>query len=572
MGPLRVAAVFRGSLMAVVAGIFGVAIVYPLARLLVAGFVTPTGVSVEPLLRLLGRPAVWNVLGQTLVVGLGGTAVAALVGLPLAWLFVKSDLPARRLLLIGLLVPLVIPPYIGAISWIQLLGPVGWLNRGFSALAGEKVVVWNVYGLDGVIVVLGLFHYPIVFLMSAFTLQRVPADLEEAARTNGASPWRTALRVTLPLAWPGIGAGLLLTFVGNVGNFGIPALIGSPERVTVLTTYLYQQVVSFGPAAFATVAWLATLSGAIAVTAVIALGRAVGHRSYAALSPTGASSPFPLGRWRYPVGAVALALILFTSIAPLLAMLTSSLLPAYGVDLTLSNLTMANYRYVLTEYSPTWRAVRTSFTLALLAATVCTGIGVAVAMANVRWHSYSAQLADRVATVPYALPGVVVALAAILAWYVPPPGWPFPIYGTIWLILLAYVARFSTVAIRSATAAYQQVDPTLEEAARVAGAGPVRTFARVTAPLVSGGLLAGALLVFFTALTELTVSALLWTSGIETIGVMIYNLETGAFGFQGTALASLVALTVGAGSLLTYLAGQALSADRLTNVDDERAS
>ncbi len=528
---------------AVVCGILALTTAYPLLRLLLGGFFVPgEGFTLGPLMEVAKNSSTWMVLKNTFVVSLAATAISIAIGTSGALLVVKSDIPFKGAITAATLLFLLLPPYVQALGWLQLWGPVGWFNRLASLMAGKRMVVWNAYGLDGTIALLGILHYPVVYLSTMAALRNIPPEVEEVAATFGFKRWRILSRITIPLAAPGIAAGGVLAFVGSLGNFGVPALVALPSGSVVLSTYIFQQVVGFTEVSFAKVTILASLGAIVAVGGLYFQHRLIRKALYRTPSPAKEPYRFAIGRTRILLSAAVLLFLGCAALGPIMALVLTSLLPAYGVKLSLSTATLKNYAFVLFGLNETWRATFNSLVLAVGAAAATITLGFVVARGVARRKGIFLWI-DRVGSIPYAIPGTIFALAMILSWV--DPWFPLHIYGTRWVMLLAYVARFFTIATRTLAAGFLQLDPSYEEAAQVVGLKPLRKLVRITLPLLRSHWQAALLLVFVTALTELTVSGLLWTSGNETIGVTVYNLEAAGYTTYSTAFSVLVTLLFG---------------------------
>jgi iron(III) transport system permease protein len=485
-------------------------------------------------------PDTLQATGNSLVVSLGGTVVAVAFGVAYALLIGLTDARGKRPLVFLLLLPLMIPPQITAMSWAQLLGPGSALLKsvGLAPAPGSSNPL---YSPAGIALLLGLQQTPLVFLALRPGVSSLPRDLIEAAQSTGAGAvWRLRT-VLLPVLMPGILAGAALSFVSCLDNFGIPALLGAPVGYTVLSTLIYQKLSGFGLSVLSEVAQLSLLAAALALLGLGAQGllqrRWQGHLG-------GASSPYrvALGRWRTPLEWAAWGVLGTVLIAPALALLATSVVSVYGLALTPATLTLAHYQSLMAD-----GMVRAAFTnsvwlagwAAALTAAIALPVGYLVVWDRGRVTHWLAALAD----LPFALPGAVIAVAAILMLLPPLPWLHISLYGTLWIILYAYLLRFLTLAIKPVVAGLSRLDPALNDAARSCGAGLFMRLRTIVWPLAAPLLLGGALLVFLMTLNELTVSALLWSSGSETLGVLIYNFEEG--GSSG-ASAALSVLTIAA--------------------------
>jgi iron(III) transport system permease protein len=525
--------------------------ILPIGRLLIEG-VLPGGVpGLGPFRRVLNDPATWVALGHTLWVSLAAMAISGLVGGGMALVVALTDLPAKPVLVFGFIMLLMVPSQITTIAWIELLGPSSALLHlvGLAPAPGSR---HPLYSATGITLLLGLEHAPLVFLGLRTALRSLPADLIEAARASGARPLRVVRTVIVPLMGPSLIAGMALAFVSNIGNFGTPALLGIPARFPMLTTLIYQRLSGFGPRVLPEVAVLSLVLGVIAIVGVSLESWLAGRRDVRVDGAAATPVRLSLGGWRWPVILLVWGFLALTLLVPLSALLATALVKAYGQPFGLATATLDNFRFILFEHPAARRAVANSFILAAAAAVLLFLAAVPVAYFAV-WRRRPLMRALVLATeLSYALPGVVLAIAAILIFIRPVLG--LSLYNTLGIILIAYLARFFTLAQRPIAAAFRQLDTRLEEAAQMSGAGFVRRIVTVALPLVAPAAAAGGLLVFLTAFNELTVSALLWSAGHETLGVVVFSLEQGGDNTLAAAIASLtVAATVGLMAIASFL-------------------
>lgn len=509
------------SLLAVLSAIA----VYPALALVGSSFQVGNSLSAAHYVRIVQDPTFLTVLRNSVEVSLLATVGATLIGASLAWLVVRTDLPGKGFFRAALTIPYLIPPFIGAIAWVNLLGPVGYLNQLYQALTGATAPLLSIYGKWGIILVMIIYGYPIPYMVLINPLERMNAALEEAGRMSGASILRVMRDITLPLMGPSIGAGALLLFMSLLANFGIPAVLGFPAGYYVLTTRIYSTIVNFGVQDNLRIA--AALSMFLAVISFMGMGlQSWLLRKGTFTTVTGQSTQLQLvmlrrGRW-LAAGGLALFLTLST-FAPLCAIVLSSLIRAIGVDLTWSNLTLKHYINVLFGIPAIPRAIWNSVWLAAMAAFSIAFIGAGLAYLIVKMRVKGGKLLSAVVSIPYMIPGTVVALAFILAFIKPVMG--VRLYNTPWLLLFAYVARFMTYGVRTVGSSLEQLHDSLEEAARMSGASPLRSFYDVVWPLIKPSMYTTWFLVFIPSLTELTMSALLYSVGNETIGVMVFSFH-----------------------------------------------
>jgi iron(III) transport system permease protein len=526
--------------------------VWPITRLVIEGL-APGGRFDPTLLgNVLTTPQSWVAAEHTLVTAFLGTAISLVLGVPAALLLVLTDLRGKSALVFAFMLPLVIPPQIVAVAWIELIGPASPLLRplGLAPAAGTP---HPLYGPGGISLLLGIEHGPLVFLALSAGLRALPGELLEAAQAAGAHPWRILRDVVLPMAGPPLVAGGALAFVSNVGNFGTPALLGIPGGYGVLTTQIYQKLAGFGPRVLAEVADLSLMLAAIAGLGLLVQGWMNRRGDVGTPAAGRPPQPFFLGIARPAVETAVWLGIAVTVMMPLAALLATSLVPAYGVPLGRATATLENYRYIIFAHDAARRAAVNSLALAGGAAILLAFIALPFGYFIAWRRSAAMRVLGIVAEWPYALPGVVLAIAFILVLIHPLPLLGLSLYNTIWILLAAYLARFLALSLRTATAGYRQLDRTLEEAAQMAGAGFLRRLRDIIAPLLAPVLVAGGIVVFLTALNELTLSILLWSSGNETLGIVVFSLEQAGDNLSAAALAM---LTVAATLLLMLLAGR----------------
>ncbi|MPZ37933.1 MAG: ABC transporter permease subunit [Rhizobiales bacterium] len=512
---------------------------WPLARLFVESLLP--GASGEPLGLLLGQwqsAATQRALVNTLESSLLATAVSVVIGTAAAVALTLTDVRAKAALTFIAMLPLLVPSQITALAWIELTG-ANSLILGPLGLAPAPGATNPLYSMWGIVLVMGIESSTLVFLAVRAGLRNVPRDLIEAARLGGAHPLRVTASVIVPLASPAMLAGAALAFVTSIGNFGIPAMLGIPGRYTVLTTLIYQRLQGFGPRVLGEVAALALILTALAVIGLLLRALAVRRGGFATDGTSAPLRPFRLGRGRILMELLLWIALACIAILPLLALLASSLAPALGVPLSIGTATLDHYRFALFEQESTLRAFVNSFMLAFAAAAVSAAVAVPLAYLSTMRRNPAACALDILADAPYAVPGTVLAIAIILVFLPPIPFTDISLYGTLGIILVAYLARFLALALRPTVAGMETVSKTLDEAAQVAGAGVLRRLTSVILPAVAPSAAAGALLIFMTAFNELTVSVLLWSTGNETLGVAVFFLH-----YEGNSPAAAAVATI----------------------------
>ncbi|MGH7264665.1 MAG: ABC transporter permease [Candidatus Rokuibacteriota bacterium] len=515
-----------------------------MGRLLVEGLAPGGRLGTAVLAGILSAPMTWRAAWHTVEAAAGGTIVAAALGGAMALLVTLTDLRGRNALVFCFVLPLLVPPQVTALAWLQLFGPSSpVLNLlGMAPPVGTRNPL---YSRDGIILLLGVHYAPLVFLALRAGARHLPRDLVEAGHAAGAGGLKVLTTIIVPLMTPALLAGVTLTFVSCVGNFGIPALLGIPGNYTVLTTLIYQRLAGLGTSVLAEVSALSVLVGLLALGGLVVQHWVYRRGDYRVAGVSRGPLPYPLGRWRVVVEGACWAVILTVLVLPLTALVLTSLLPAYGVTLSAATATLANYDYVILGHGATRRAFTNSFFLAAGAALVIVALSTPLGYFLV-WRRLAAlRVLDLAVELPYALPGVVLAIACILVFLKPLPLIGVSVYNTVWIIFIAYVMRFLTLGLRPVISGFHQLDRALDEAAQMSGAALIFRLRTIVLPLVAPAAAAGAIFVFLTAFNELTVSALLWSSGAETLGVVVFGLEQGGESTQAAAVAVLtVAVTV----------------------------
>ena len=474
------------------------------------------------LIKVFSRSSTWTAFWNSLYTSLMAMWVSLLLGAGLAFFISLTDIRAKAVWVFLFMLPMMIPPQVMALSWLQLMGPNSVLLKtiGMAPPLGSKQPLYSSWGI---ILLMGVQHAPLVFLTLRANLLNLPKELIEAARMSGAGQYRVICDMILPLCKNGLLAAAAIAFLSGLGNFGIPAMLGIPVSYYVLPTLIYQRMADFGPSMINEVSNLSILIAMLAVSVVW-----VQHHFQKRMALTGLPGRplnFNLGPWRLVTEIMMVLILMAVLVIPMLALAASSLVPAQGVALTWSNISFASYEQIAVSQSIAWRAFENSFLLAIGAAFIIVVISLPVVYWFNREPGALTTATKILIDIPYALPGVVLSIACILLFVKPIPIIQITLYGTLWIILFAYVSRFFTVGFKPMMSSMMQIDASLEEAAQLCGAGMRRRLRDIVVPLLSPALFAGFILVFLMAFNELTVSALLWSAGHETIGVMIFNMQ-----------------------------------------------
>lgn len=531
--------------------VFAVALFFVPLGLLAKVGLTGGGVpSLDPLRDALAsgsvRRATWNSLESATLSGF----MALVVGTALALLIGLTDVRAKGAAVFALLLPMMIPPQVTAIAWVQALGPSSVVLNSLG-LAPPPGSPHPLYSAFGVVLLLTVQHAPLVLLVALAGLRTLPREMTEAARVFGARPGRLLRRVILPLLAPVLAGAFMLAFVSALGNFGILAILGIPARYTTLPVLIWNRLSSFGPGALADVAVISMILAVISLAAIAVQFSLQRRMRNAVVGPPQPPLRVALGPMR-PVAEAALALyVAATLLLPLTALAATALVATYGVPLNGDTITLENFREILFRQAATLRAFGNSTLVAGAAALLIAALSILIAhLATLRAAGLPRRFGstmNAVADVSYAIPGLVISIAFILTFIRPLPVIGVSLYNTLWIIFLAYMTAFLSIGLKPVVAAYGQLDPALDDAARVSGARYGMRMRRVFAPLVAPAAASGAILVFLTAYNEVTVSSLLWSTGKETIGTSIFSYEDGGY---TTLAAAMSCVTVVATVLL----------------------
>lgn len=500
-----------------------VLVVLPLVFLLAGSLRGEAGLSLEHFSEALTGRLYLQALQNSLVLGAWTGVFSLLIGLPMAWAVCRTNVPFPSLFRITASLSYLSPPFLTAIAYVNLFSPnAGLINVLLREVLGAPWLTFNVFSMSGLVLVTVLHTFPFVFLLASSALQSVDASYEEAAQILGANKFTTALKITLPLVAPAVLAGTLLAFVNAIALFGSQAILGLPGRIVTLPTRIYA-LFDFPPQ-YGLASALSLMFILITVAALYLQHRFLARRSYVTVAGKGARTQLiDLGPFRWLLLAFCVAVFMVAIVLPYGTLIAVSLSRSWGLNFW-QGLTLAHYKFVLFDYNVTQRAILNSLLLATVAASVAVLLGAVIGWIEVRTKVPGRRLLDYAALVPLGLPGIVMAVAILQFWLTV----PIALYGTLAILLLAYVGRYIPLGVRAANASLRQIDPSLEESARVLGASWARTLREITLPLIRPGLFAGWLLVFVPVIQELSASILLFSSSSITLAVAVYNLyETG---------------------------------------------
>jgi iron(III) transport system permease protein len=495
---------------------------YPVLWLILAAFGLPGDLGFEHILRAFTRPQNYAALINTLQLAFGTGVMSVLIGVPLAWATARTDMMLRNVVHALVALSYITPPYLTALAYTILLGPdAGRFNRVLRLFVDVSSGPINIFTMGGIIFVIGIHVFAFTYFLTYSALCSVDASFEESAQILGARRWQTALRVNLPLVAPAITGGALLSAIDSLALFGPQAIIGTPAQIVFLPTRIYATIGSYPPR------WgeASALSLVLVMLTVIGLAlqrRYLDRRAYVTVGGRGVRiNRISLGGWRWPLLVFCLAVVFFSAIAPVGVLVLTAFSKSWTDPLSLSNLTLAHFGTALFFDQVSVRGIINSVKLATASAAIALLIGASIAYLDLRTNVRGRRLLDYLAILPLGLPGTVIAVGILLAFL----RLPIPIYGTIWILLAAYVARFVPLATRSVNATFRQIDASLEEAGRITGASWWVAVRQILLPLSRPGLLVAFLLVFIPSFSELSATILLYTGGTETIAIAIYRLN-----------------------------------------------
>jgi len=457
---------------------------------------------------------------------LGTCTLTFLIGTFLAWVSERTNTPFKKLFVVMSLIPFIIPGILSTISWILLLSPkIGLINIVVKEVLGLESAPFNVYSMWGMIWAEAIHLYPLVFLLMSASFRNMDTSLEEAALTAGSSTWQTFCRVTLPLMRPAMFSVLLINFVRGIEAFEVPALIGVPAKISVFTTKIFLAIHQF-PSDFGLAGAYAVTLLAISTVGVLIYGR-ITRREERFATVTGKGyrpRVIDLGAWKYVTLGISFLIFSLAVILPVFVLLWSSFIPYYGVPSyeLMAKMTWANYQYII-NYPLALTAFKNSFYLSVGSATLVMLLTSIISWITVKTKLPGRALLDNITFIPIAMPGIVLGVSLIWVYLT----LPIPIYGTIWVLLLAYITKFMPYGIRAASASMIQINKELEEASLTAGGTWFQTFRKVILPLLMPGFTAGWIYISIIALRELSTSILLYSYNSTVLSIMAFDLWEG---------------------------------------------
>ncbi|MCC7274287.1 MAG: iron ABC transporter permease [Alphaproteobacteria bacterium] len=538
-------------------------VAYPVAMLLL-GALTKTNpivdgfgkfdLSIANFAAVMASPGVQAATLNTLVICSLGTLVALVIGVGFAWIVARTNTPCKRLIESAGIMPLFVPPLVGAVAWSILGSPKTGLFNTFLKQMGFDFRI-DLYSMTGVVLVFGMYYAPYVYMFVVSTLKNMDPSLEEAAEVSGAGPLRTMLTITFPLIAPAILSSMLLTFIVMLGIYGIPAVLGTPAKISVLTTYIFA-LTSWSPPLFNTAAAVAILLIAVTAVCVWLQQRVLSRRSY--VTVTGKSfkpKQLDLGVWRWLTLSLAVIYLFVVVVLPCAALLIASFRRYMFVPNLASLFDTKQYGLIhferLLGTDIVWRSIWNTLEVGVLTALIGGALAFAIGYTVTRTLLPGRRLLDMLSTAPVAIPGLVIGVAYLWAWI----GLPGGLWGTTLILALALVARFLPDTVKVLSGSLMQIHKELEEASRICGRGTLQTVLRIVLPIARPGVVAAMTLLFILAIRELGSSLFLFTNDTIVMAVLLLDLyeggNAGATAAFSVVQSVILLLVLGASSLLS---------------------
>lgn len=532
-------------------GILVVVVAVPVLLIFFNAFWADGKFNIQDVANVLSEPDTYQALINSLIIAVGTTIGSTIVGTFFAWLVTRTDLPYKRFMKGMFLVPFMLPSFIGALAWKMLLSPrAGYINRFFMDTLGFDSPIFNIYSYWGIIMVEIMYLFPFVFIQVCGALERMDPTLEESARISGAGLFTITRKITIPLVMPSILSGALLIMLYSMAHFGTVAVLGIENGIFNIPTLIYERIHQ-SAGSFASIRTGTVLATVLVASAAFILwlqNKVLGKGRYQIIAGKSfRPMELKLRSLRMPLLIFCLVYIGFTIVLPTTVIFLVGGLKTYGLPFTLANLSLANYKFILFDYQTTKDAIFNSITLGLSAALITMFAGVMISYVIVKMRVRGKGILEFLGMLPFSVPGSVIALGVILAWS---GKFGINLYNTVWIILVAYIARYMAFSIKANSAALEQVHDSLVEAAHACGATMGQALRDIVLPLVRPGMFAAFFLIFLPALRELTVSIMLYAPTTRTIGVAIYTLNEDGETVMSAALAGIALILIITGQLL----------------------
>jgi iron(III) transport system permease protein len=564
-------------ILVIFAAVLVVLIVLPISWLVYYSLIDQSGAyTLDNFRQLVSDPELLNPLTTTLIIAVSSSVLCCLVASPMGWLVARSDLPLRRTIRALVTASFVTPPFLGAIAWEILAAPnSGLLNQAYRALTGAEMDTYllNIYSLPGVIFVISCYTFPYVFVLIANALDRIPGDLEDASSVLGGRTWVTARRVTIPLALPALLAGALVAFLQAMTLFGSPAILALPAGFHTMTTKIWSLFQYPPKPELAAAASLPLL--VLTVMLLRAQHAVLGRKGYSVVgTKSGDPRLIKLGWLTVPAGLFVFCVLLLPVFLPYFALFNAAFSPVATKLVTPVNATLYNFNFAFFELSATQLALKNTLVLSTLAATAGTALALVIGYITARQAIVGHRTLGFLATAPIAIPGIVLGVGLFLAYTQLPLlfssfcttfinyKWCFDaagktqLYGTLWILLVAYITIELPAAYQQMQSAYRAVHPELEDASRILGATRLQALRHVTAPLLRTSVIATWCFIFVSVIRELSAAVILFTSETKVISVLIFDLkESGDLGAIAVLGLTMLAVTFAVVILVNRIPG-----------------
>ncbi|MBI3436045.1 MAG: iron ABC transporter permease [Proteobacteria bacterium] len=532
-----------------------VLIVLPLSWLVYYSLVDGDGAfTLANFKKLVADPVFVEPFITTLIIATSSSLACCAVAAPMGWLVARTDLAFTRAIRALVTASFVTPPFLGAVAWELLAAPnSGLINQAFRALTGapQEVYLFNIYTLTGLIFVISCYTFPYVFVLIANALDRIPADLEDASAILGARARVTARRITIPLVMPALLAGALVAFLQAMTLFGSPAILALPAGFHTMTTRIWSLFQYPPKPELAAAASLPLLL--LTIMLLRAQQVVLGRKGYSVVGGKGADPRLiRLGWMAVPALAFVFAVLMLPVFLPYFALFNAALAPIATTLVTPANATLHNIYFTFFELSATQLALKNTVILGVLAASIGTVLALVIGYLTARKAIAGHRALGFLATAPIAIPGIVLGVGLFLAYTRP----PFVLYGTLWILLIAYVTIELPAAYQQLQSAFRTVHPDLEDASRVLGATRLQALRHITAPLLRTSVLATWCFIFVSVIRELSAAVILFTSETKVVSVLIFDLkESGDLGAISVLGLSMLILTFAVVILVNRIPG-----------------
>lgn len=513
----------------------GFAVLCPIVAIFSEAFFKGHGLRLATVIGVFSSDTVLYAIRDTLWLSVLSIGMASVIGITLAWLVARTNMPFKRIMDPLNMIPFYLSTVVGALSWQVIAAPrTGLLNDLFRPLFGHAI--FNIYSIGGMAFVLGIYYAPFIYIFTLGSLQSMDASLEEAARMSGSSNLQTALRITLPLSGPAILSACILVFISCMGTFGVPLLLGVPGHVQTLSTMIYASINDY-PADYTTAALLGLTLFVLTVGLTLLQVRVLKGRRFATVTGKGYRPRIiDLKKWRW-LGFAANAFYLVLVLLPFVALGLVSLQNAWTGAFQWNRFTLDNYYQVIFVNQTAQRGMVNSTIIATIGATLAVTLCLGIALVVQRTRLPGRKAITAIAMLPITVPGIVLGVGFLFVFVVT------PLYGTIWVIMLAYIIHYLPVGVKNIDSLVQSLSRELDESARVSGASWRQAVTRIIVPLAAPGLLSVWILLFVIFIREVSASMMLFTYGTETLSIALIRIMqyapygvAGAFGVLQTVI------------------------------------